>query len=50
MNQTDKKILNEIQKEFPVSKFPYKTIGQKLGLTEQKVFNTVIKLKAGNDT
>ncbi|MEK6647497.1 MAG: Lrp/AsnC family transcriptional regulator [Candidatus Firestonebacteria bacterium] len=45
MNQTDKKILNEIQKEFPVSKFPYKTIGQKLGLTEQKVFNTVIKLK-----
>jgi DNA-binding Lrp family transcriptional regulator len=45
MDNTDKKILNIIQRDFPIEKEPFKIIAEKTGLTEEDVFNRIKKLK-----
>ncbi len=44
IDEIDKKILNLIQANFPISKRPYKEIGKKLGLEESEVFERIMKL------
>ncbi|MFW6099178.1 MAG: AsnC family transcriptional regulator [Thermodesulfobacteriota bacterium] len=45
MDETDKKILNEIQSDFPISPRPYLDVGKRLGLSEQAVIEAVRRLK-----
>ena len=45
MDAIDKKILNIIQKDFPVTAEPFKAIAEGLGLKESEVLKHVTKLK-----
>ena len=45
MNETDKRILNEIQTDFPITKRPFHELGKRLGLSESEVIERVRKLK-----
>ena len=45
MDEIDRKILNNLQKDFPVSTRPYQTLGRKLGCSEEDVFSRVKKMK-----
>ncbi|NCC81291.1 MAG: Lrp/AsnC family transcriptional regulator [Clostridia bacterium] len=45
MDNTDKKILQIIQHDFPLVNRPYKAIGEKLDLSEEEVLDRIIKLK-----
>jgi DNA-binding Lrp family transcriptional regulator len=45
MNETDKRILNEIQTDFPITKRPFHELGKRLGLSESEVIERVKKLK-----
>lgn len=45
LTETDRQILNEIQSDFPLTIRPFTTIGNKLGLTESEVIETVARLK-----
>lgn len=45
LDQNDKKILNRIQSDFPVTSRPYQAIAMDLGLTEDEVLETVARLK-----
>lgn len=45
MDNTDKRILEIIQYDFPLTTRPYKVIGEKLDLSEKEVFERVSKLK-----
>jgi siroheme decarboxylase len=45
MNDTDRKILNEIQSDFPISSRPYQELGRRLNLTEDEVMAAVRRLK-----
>jgi len=45
MNQTDRKILNEIQSDFPITSRPYQVLGERLNLTEDEVLSAVRRLK-----
>ena len=45
MNHTDRKILNEIQSDFPISSRPYRDVGRRLNLTEDEVIAAVRRLK-----
>ena len=45
MNQTDRKILNEIQSDFPITSRPYRDLGKRLNLTEDEVLSAVRRLK-----
>lgn len=45
LSQLDKKILNFIQKDFPVCSRPYQAIAQQLGVDEEQVFEAVQRLK-----
>jgi DNA-binding Lrp family transcriptional regulator len=45
MNTTDRKILNEIQSDFPITSRPYRDLGKRLNLTEDKVLSAVRRLK-----
>ena len=47
MDETDKKILNEIQSDFPISSRPFQDLGKRLGLPESQVLDRVRKLKEG---
>ena len=46
MDDTDKRILNEIQSDFPIVPFPYRELGKRLNLSEHEVIGRVKKLKA----
>lgn len=46
VDETDKKILNTIQKEFPIAGRPFAEIGKNLCLAEKEVLERVIKLKS----
>ncbi len=46
MDDTDRLILNRIQSEFPLTKRPYKSIAEDLGLTEADVLKRINQLKA----
>lgn len=45
MNETDKKILNEIQSDFPIISRPYLELGKRLDLSEVEVIESVRRLK-----
>ncbi len=45
MNPVDSKLLNIIQKEFPLSPRPYKELGDRLGLKEEEVIEKIIAFK-----
>ena len=46
LDATDKLILNRIQSDFPITRNPFKTIADELGLTEAKVLDRVGHLKS----
>ncbi len=45
MDDTDRRILNRIQSNFPVDARPYEALGRELGLTETEVITRVDRLK-----
>lgn len=45
MDDTDRKILNRIQSNFPITPRPYLTIAQELGLEESEVIHRLVQLK-----
>lgn len=45
MDETDKKILNEIQSGFPIDPRPYDILGRRLNLPEDEVIKRVKRLK-----
>jgi len=45
LNATDKKILNRIQSDFPITRNPFATIATELGLTEDEVLARLTTLK-----
>ncbi len=45
MDSTDKKILNLLQEEFPLTERPFEDIGRKVGLTGQETMERVKRLK-----
>ncbi len=45
MDRTDKKLLNLIQHDFPVTQRPFSVIGETLGLSEEEVIERIQKLK-----
>ncbi|MDQ7032091.1 MAG: AsnC family transcriptional regulator [Desulfonauticus sp.] len=45
MDKINRQILDIIQTDFPLVSRPYAEIGQKLGLSEQEVFDRVMELK-----
>jgi len=47
MDETDKKILNIIQTDFPVEAEPFKVLGEKIGISEDEALKRVKKLKDG---
>ena len=46
MDADDRRLLNRIQSDFPVTAQPYRTIGQELGMSEAEVLERVRRLKA----
>lgn len=45
MDELDKRILNEIQSEFPIVVHPFREVGRRLGLTEDEVIRRIKGLK-----
>jgi DNA-binding Lrp family transcriptional regulator len=45
MDNTDKIILNIIQKEFPVVAEPFKVVAERVGITEDEVLERISRLK-----
>ena len=48
MDNTDKRILQVIQHDFPLVNRPYKVIGEMLSLSEDEVIERITKLKEDN--
>ncbi len=46
MDDDDRRLLNRIQSNFPVTSQPFATIGQELGMREAEVLNRLTRLKA----
>ena len=45
MDDTDRRLLNVIQKEFPVSERPFEEIGKRLSLDEKEVIERLVRLR-----
>jgi len=45
LNATDKKILNRIQSDFPITRNPFATIAAELGLAEEDVLTRLTRLR-----
>ncbi len=45
MDDIDRKLLNEMQSYFPISKRPFKELGEKIGISEIEVIKRVKQLK-----
>lgn len=45
LDETDKKILNRIQSNFPITPRPYQTIAEEIGLTEKELIARLSRLK-----
>ena len=45
MDDIDKKLLNILQKEFPLTEYPFLAVAKKCGLSEEEVINRIQKLK-----
>jgi DNA-binding Lrp family transcriptional regulator len=48
MDTVDRKLLNLIQRSFPLTPEPFKQIGQEIGLNEEEVIRRIIGLKTRN--
>jgi DNA-binding Lrp family transcriptional regulator len=47
LDDTDRRLLNRIQSDFPITPRPYDAIGRELGLTEEEVLARVDRLRRG---
>ncbi len=45
MDPRDKRLLNEIQADFPVERHPYRVLGDRLDMSEDEVLERIAKLK-----
>jgi DNA-binding Lrp family transcriptional regulator len=45
MDEIDKKILNILQKEFPLEEQPYRIVGQRCGISEEETIRRVRRMK-----
>ena len=45
MDDIDRKLLNEIQSDFPITKRPYKDLGARLDCSEDEIFKRIGRLK-----
>jgi len=45
MDDLDKKILNILQKEFPLEEQPFLIVGERCGISEDETINRVLKMK-----
>ena len=45
MDEPDRKILNAIQSDFPITERPYEALGRQFGLSEEEVLQRVKRLK-----
>ena len=45
MDDTDRKLLNEIQSDFPVTRRPYKELGTRLSCSEERILTRIKRLK-----
>jgi DNA-binding Lrp family transcriptional regulator len=45
MDEIDKKILNILQKEFPLEEQPFLIVGQRCGISEDEMISRVLKMK-----
>jgi len=45
MDETDKKILNILQKDFPLEEQPFKIVAQKCGISEDEALERIKKMK-----
>lgn len=45
MDETDKKILNILQKEFPLTEQPFLIVGERCGISEEETIRRVQKMK-----
>jgi DNA-binding Lrp family transcriptional regulator len=45
MNPIDEKILRRIERDFPVSSYPYRDLARDLGLDEEEVISRISRLK-----
>lgn len=46
-DEIDKALLTEVQKQFPINHRPFQTLGEKLGISEQRCLERVARLKTG---
>ncbi|MGD0278067.1 MAG: AsnC family transcriptional regulator [Smithella sp.] len=45
MDEIDKKILNVLQKEFPLEEQPFLIVGKRCGISEDETLNRILKMK-----
>ena len=45
MDEVDKKILNILQKEFPLEEQPFFIVGQRCGISEDETISRILKMK-----
>jgi DNA-binding Lrp family transcriptional regulator len=45
MEETDRRILNEIQSDFPLTVRPFEEVGKRLNLTESEVMERIARMK-----
>jgi len=45
MDEIDKKILNILQKEFPLEEQPFLTVGKQCGISEDETISRILKMK-----
>ena len=45
MDDIDRKLLNEIQSDFPITKRPYEDLGDRLDCSEEEIFKRVKRLR-----
>jgi Transcriptional regulators len=45
MDEIDKKILNILQKEFPLEERPFQIVAERCGLTEEEALSRIQKMK-----
>lgn len=47
LDQTDRKILNRLQSDFPLKERPFQVVAEEIGLTEDEVIDRLNRLKKG---
>lgn len=45
MDATDRSLLNAIQNDFPIASYPYRVLGESLGITESDAFKRIQRLR-----